>query len=81
MLAARRKSPLRRATLARACEIYAERFGRGDGRVTATFEVLTMTGWAPHESQQQPLQPGSARARLADALGVAERPAGEKAKP
>jgi SAM-dependent methyltransferase len=81
MLAARRKSPMRRATLARACEIYAEQFGRGDGRVTATFEVLTMTGWAPHENQQRPLQPGSARARLADALGVEERPAGEKAKP
>jgi hypothetical protein len=47
--------------------------------VTATFEVLTMTGWAPHESQPRPLQPGSARARLADALGVEERPAGEKA--
>ena len=79
MLIARRRTPMRRATLARACEIYSERFGREDGRVMATFEVLTMTGWAPHESQQQPLQPGSARSRLADALGVEEQPTGEKA--
>jgi len=80
MLAARRRTPIRRATLVRACEIYLERFSRDDGRVTATFEILTLTGWAPHESQQQPLAPGSARTRLADALGVEERPAGEKAR-
>ncbi|HXF53668.1 MAG TPA: methyltransferase domain-containing protein [Hyphomicrobiaceae bacterium] len=79
MLISRRRTPMRRATLARACEIYAERFGRADGRVTATFEILTMTGWVPHESQQQPLRPGSAKARLADALGVEEHSAGEKA--
>jgi len=79
MLISRRRTPMRRATLARACEIYAERFARADGRVTATFEILTMTGWAPHESQQQPLPPGSAKTRLADALGVEERSAGEKA--
>jgi SAM-dependent methyltransferase len=79
MLAARRRTPIRRATMVRAYEIYLERFSRADGRVTATFEIVTLTGWAPHESQQQPLAPGSAEARLADALGVKELPAGEKA--
>ena len=73
------RRPLSRRVLARACELYAERFSRPDGRVSATFEILTMTGWAPHESQQQPLRPGSAKMRLADALGVRERSAGEKA--
>jgi NADH dehydrogenase [ubiquinone] 1 alpha subcomplex assembly factor 5 len=73
----RRKAPLRRATLARACAIYQERFSRPDGRITATFEIVTLTGWVPHESQQKPLRPGSAQARLADALGVPERPSGD----
>jgi SAM-dependent methyltransferase len=74
----RRRQPLRRATLRRAAEIYAERFSRSDGRVAATFEIVTLIGWAPHESQQRPLQPGSARMRLADALGVPERSLGDK---
>jgi len=65
--------PLRRTTLWRAMQIYAERFSDPDGRVRATFELLTATGWAPHPSQQQPLAPGSAKVRLADALGVRER--------
>jgi hypothetical protein len=56
----------------RASEIYAERFADPDGRIPATFELLTMTAWAPHESQQKPLQPGSATTRLADALGTTE---------
>ena len=77
VLAERR--PLSSAALARACELYAARFSRPDGRVTATFEILTMTGWAPHPSQQQPLSPGSAKMRLADALGVKEQSAGDKA--
>ncbi len=77
MLVERRRTPLRRATLIRAAEIYAERFSRADGRVIATFEILTMTGWAPHDSQQKPLRPGSAKARLADALGVPEQHAGD----
>jgi len=77
VLAERR--PLSRRVLARACDLYAERFSRPDGRITATFEILTMTGWAPHESQQKPLRPGSAKMRLADALGVKEQGAGEKA--
>jgi SAM-dependent methyltransferase len=72
-LQARRRRPLRRTTLLRAAEHYADRFGLPNGRVPATFEVVTLTGWAPHESQQQPLRPGSATARLAEALGTAER--------
>ena len=77
-LTERRRLPLRRATVARAAEIYAERFADADGRVRATFDLLWVSGWAPHESQQQPLKPGSAKMRLADALGTEERPAGEK---
>lgn len=79
MLAERRPTPLRRATLLRAAEIYANRFSSlsrrpGDGDVRDHHA----TGWAPHESQQKPLQPGSARTRLADALGVPERKTGDK---
>jgi hypothetical protein len=73
MLAARRRGPVTRRLLQRAGEVYGERFGQGDGRVPATFEILTLTAWAPDESQQKPLRPGSAKARLADALGVSER--------
>lgn len=69
---------LSRRILARAFEIYRERFSDEEGRVRATFEILTATGWAPHESQQQPLKPGSAKTRLADALGTKEQPTGEK---
>ncbi len=76
MLAQRKTTFTRRATLMRAAEIYAERHARPDGRVRATFEIITLTGWAPHESQPKPLRPGSAKARLADALGVEEKPAG-----
>lgn len=72
VLAERRKRPMRRGTLTRAVEIYAERFAAAGGRVTATFEIIHLAGWAPHESQQKPLKPGSAQARLADALGVNE---------
>lgn len=73
-LAERHPRPLTRAVLARACELYMDRFGEPDGKAPATFEILTLTGWAPHESQQQPLKPGSAKMRLADALGVIENP-------
>jgi SAM-dependent methyltransferase len=73
VMLARRRTPLRRATLLRMLEIYAERFPADGERIAATFETITLTGWAPHESQPKPLQPGSARARLADALGVRER--------
>ena len=75
----RRRQPLKRATLLRMAEMYRERFADTDGRLRATFEVIWLSGWAPHESQQQPLKPGSARTRLADALGAREIPAGEKA--
>ena len=67
--------------MARTLEIYAERFGLAGGRIPATFEIITLTGWAPHESQPKPLQPGSAKMRLADALGTAEQPAGDTARP
>ncbi|RXF70821.1 methyltransferase domain-containing protein [Hansschlegelia zhihuaiae] len=76
VLAERSRRPLRRATLARMTEIYAERFSDPDGRVRATFEIIWASGWAPHLSQQTPLKPGSAKARLADALGVHERTPG-----
>jgi NADH dehydrogenase [ubiquinone] 1 alpha subcomplex assembly factor 5 len=75
----RSRSPMRRATLARALEIYAQRFGLANGRIPATFEIITLTAWAPHESQQKPLQPGSAKARLADALGTKEQSSGDPA--
>lgn len=78
VLTGRRRTPLRRATLARAIEIYRARHGLANGRVRATFEIMTLTGWAPHESQQKPLRPGSAQSRLADALGTREQKAGDK---
>ena len=62
--------PMTRGMLARAAELYAERFGEADGRIPATFEIIHLAGWAPHESQQKPLPRGSAKMRLADALGV-----------
>jgi SAM-dependent methyltransferase len=68
----RSRRPLRRATLVRMMQVYAERFSDTDGRVRATFEIVWLSGWAPHESQQKPLAPGSARQRLADALGSKE---------
>ncbi|WP_298743719.1 methyltransferase domain-containing protein [uncultured Brevundimonas sp.] len=64
--------PLTRGLLARTAELYAERFAEADGRIPATFEIIHLAGWAPHESQQKPLAPGSAKVRLADALGVRE---------
>ena len=79
VLIERSRRPMPRRMLARTIEIYAERFGDADGRVRATFDLISLSGWAPHESQQQPLRPGSAKARLADALKTTERPAGEKA--
>jgi SAM-dependent methyltransferase len=78
VLTARRKRFWRRATLMRAMALYRERFAGADGKVPATFELAVLTAWAPHESQPKPLRPGSARVRLADALGTRERSAGEK---
>src|SRR5712672_2506681 len=77
-LVERRRVPLRRATLMRAMEVYAARFADPDGRVRASFDVMWLSGWSPHESQQKPLRPGSAKQRLADALGTSEITAGEK---
>ena len=68
----RSRQPLKRATFRRMIETYAERFADRDGRIRATFEIIWLSGWAPHESQQKPLAPGSARRRLADALGTKE---------
>jgi SAM-dependent methyltransferase len=65
--------PLTRGILARAAQLYSERFGGADGRLPATFEIVHLAGWAPHESQQKPLARGSAKMRLADALGVREQ--------
>src|SRR6478736_2932668 len=70
----RSRRPLKRATVRRMIEIYAERFADRDGRIRATFEIIWLSGWAPHESQQKPLAPGSARRRLANALGTKETP-------
>lgn len=74
-------APLTRDVLQLACDLYARRHAGPDGRVEASFEIITLTGWAPHPAQQQPLAPGSARMRLADALHVRERSAGDKAAP
>jgi SAM-dependent methyltransferase len=76
----RRRRALKRATLLRMAEIYTERFADPDGRVRATVDLVWVSGWAPHESQQQPLKPGSARSRLADALGTQEWPAADRAE-
>jgi SAM-dependent methyltransferase len=77
-LAERMRRPLRRDVLVRAVSAYAERFADPDGRIRVTFDVISLSGWAPHDSQQKPLRPGSAQARLADVLGTTERSAGEK---
>jgi SAM-dependent methyltransferase len=69
----RSRKPLRRDTLAALLAYYAAHHGE-QGKLLARFETLYLTGWAPHQSQQQPLQPGSAKARLAEALGAAEHP-------
>ena len=65
--------PLTRGIIGRAAQLYVERFGEADGRIPATFEIVHLAGWAPHESQQKPLKRGSAKMRLADALGVKEQ--------
>jgi SAM-dependent methyltransferase len=71
----------RRATFLRAVELYRQRFGDKNGRIPAQFEIATLTAWAPHDTQPRALRPGSAAARLAEALGTEERPAGDKATP
>ena len=68
ILVERRRTPTRRATLLRMAQIYGERFADADGRIRATFDLIWLSGWAPHQSQQQPLKPGSAKASLAEAV-------------
>lgn len=65
---ARRKVPARRAMLFDAARRYAEHYAEEDGRIPATFQILFLAGWAPHESQQQPLPPGSGQIPLSDVL-------------
>jgi len=78
---AQRSRMLSRATLRAALAQYAATNAEPDGRLRATFDIVYLTGWAPHESQPQPLRPGSAKARLAEALGTAEHSTGDKATP
>ena len=68
ILVERRRMPTRRATLLRMAQLYSERFADSDGRIRATFDVIWLSGWAPHVSQQQPLKPGSAKASLVEAV-------------
>lgn len=68
----RTRKPLSRAVLMQAAQLYQDRFAGPDGRIPATFQVIYLHGWAPHASQPKPLRPGSAKTRLADALGVTE---------
>lgn len=72
MLKDRSRTPLGRQVLLRAAELYASDYADPDGRIRATFALVTLSGWAPHESQQKPLRPGSAKTRLADALKTEE---------
>jgi SAM-dependent methyltransferase len=73
ILLERRRTPTRRATLLRMAQLYGERFADGDGRIRATFDVIWLSGWAPHESQQKPLKPGSAKAGLVEAVRRVKR--------
>jgi SAM-dependent methyltransferase len=68
ILIERRRTPTRRATMLRMAQIYAKRFADDDGRIRATFDVIWLSGWAPHESQPKPLRPGSATASLEEAV-------------
>ena len=73
-LAARLRKPTRRQVFARAAQIYSDTYALSNGDIPATFEIICLTGWAPHEDQQKPLRPGSAASRLADFLNSAEQP-------
>jgi len=73
ILVERRRIPTRRATMLRMAQVYRERFADPDGRIRATFDVMWMSGWAPHESQQKPLRPGSAKASLEEAVRKAPK--------
>ncbi len=73
-LAARPRRFTSRKVLGAAETVYRNSFATAEGALQATFELVFLTGWAPHDSQQKPLRPGAARQRLADALGVPEKP-------
>lgn len=75
-LAGRSRTPVNRSFFLRAAELYSERYADPDGRIRASFSIIYASGWAPHESQQQPLKPGSAKMRLAEALNVGNRQEG-----
>lgn len=72
ILIERRRTPTRRATLLRTAQIYGERFADPDGRIRATFDVIWLSAWAPHEGQQKPLRPGSGRVSLEEAIKKAK---------
>ncbi|WP_299401544.1 methyltransferase domain-containing protein [uncultured Roseobacter sp.] len=73
-LAARQRTNGSRQLFKETTRLYRDHFSTQDGRIKATFEMVFLTGWAPDESQQKPLRPGSAKQRLADALAVPETP-------
>ena len=73
ILVERRRTPTRRATMLRMAQIYQERFADSDGRIRATFDVIWLSGWAPHDSQPKPLKPGSAKASLEQAVKKATK--------
>ena len=73
VLRERRRTPTRRATMLRMAQIYGERFADADGRIRATFDIVWLSGWAPHESQPKPLKPGSAKASLEAAVKQVKR--------
>jgi hypothetical protein len=74
ILVERRRAPTRRASMLRMAQVYAERFADADGRIRATFDVIWLSGWAPHPSQPKPLQPGSAKVSLAEAVRGKRKP-------
>ena len=80
-LVKRSKSFNNRKLLMRAAELYQEKYSEADGKIVATFEVIFIAGWSPHESQQKPLRPGSAEVRLSEALNTEEISTQEKATP
>ncbi len=77
----RNKTHVSKDFFMRIAQEYQDKFSQNDGQVTASFEIIFLLGWSPHESQQKPLRPGSAEHRLADALGATEIKTGEKTKP
>lgn len=78
VLTHRTRKPWTKGRAVRAAQLYAQKYADPDGRIRATFQVISFSGWAPSAVQQKPLRPGSAKTRLADALGADERSAGEK---